>query len=82
MPQQADPATSLVAWDRRSASSGGSVRVVQVLRRPIEVYHSYSHQSTIFVFAPRVAESLLRMNLLTISENSTYQWYLTIYPLL
>ena len=59
MPQQADPPTSLVVWDRQSASSGGSLRVVQVLRRRIEMYHSYRHESTILVFAARVAERLL-----------------------
>ena len=80
--QQADPPTSLVAWDQRSAFSGGSVRVVRFLLRPTEVYQSYSHQSMIFVSVAQVTESLLQRNLCTISQNSIYRWYLTIYALL
>lgn len=71
--QQADSQTSLVAWDQRSAFCGGSDQVVRVLLRPTEVYHSYSHQSMIFVSAAQVAESLLQRNLSTVSQNIIYR---------
>ncbi len=63
MSHQADPATSLVAWDRQSAFSEDNVQVARVLLHRIEAYQSCSHQSTLFVSVARGAESSRQRNL-------------------